>query len=112
MAERIADRDLAPAFRANPDLQFLDKAYPGYIDAILKEMKPALVRFTVKELPAYHNRVASLIASRLNAAEIEDLTKFYLTPTGQKLINGMQQNASIGSTLDEIMSNPDKPTSF
>ena len=112
MAQRIADRDLASAFRANPDLQFLDKEYPGFTDAILEEVKPALVRFTLKELPAYHDRVASLIASRLSAAEIEDLTKFYLTPTGQKLINGMQQNASLGSTLDEIMANPDKPTSY
>ena len=70
------------------------------------------MRFTLKELPAYHDRVASLITSRLNAAEIEDLTTFYLTPTGRKLINGMQENASVGSTLDEIMASPDKPTSY
>ena len=112
MAERMADGDLATAFRANPDLQFLDKEYPGFTDAILKELKPALVRFTLKELPAYHDRVAILIASRLNAAEIEDLTKFYLTPTGQKLLKGMQQNATLGATLGEIVTDPDKPTSF
>ena len=44
--------------------------------------------------------------------EIEDLTKFYLTPTGQKLLKGMQQNATLGATLGEIVADPDKPTSF
>ncbi len=112
VAERIADGELSAAFRANSDLQFLDKEYPGFTEAILREMKPALVRFTIKELPAYHERVADLISSRLNAAEIEDLTKFYLTPTGQKLLNGMQQNATVGATLSEVMADPDKPTSY
>ena len=111
-AERIADGDLSTAFRTNPDLQVLDKEYPGFTDAVLKELKPALVRFTVKELPAYHDRVAGLIASRLNAAEIEDLTAFYRTPTGQKVLKGMQQHATVGATLGEIVADPDKPTSF
>lgn len=112
MADRMADGELASAIRGNPDMQFLDEKYPGFTDHVLKEMKPALVRFTRNQLPAYHSRVADLIASRLDAAEIEDLTKFYLTPTGRKLLAGMQQNATVGATLDEVMANPDKPTSY
>ena len=43
MAERMADNELAPAFRANSDLQALDSTYPGFTEEVLKQLKPALV---------------------------------------------------------------------
>jgi len=112
MAGQIADNELAPAFRANDDLKKLDSQYPGFTEEVIKQLKPAFLRFTKDQLPSYQGRIALLIAGRLNAEEIEDLTKFYLTPTGQKLLNGMQQNATAGTTIKESLTDPDKPTSY
>jgi hypothetical protein len=112
MAGQIADNELAPAFRANDDLKGLDSQYPGFTDEVIRQLKPAFLRFTKGQLPSYQERIAWLIAERLSAEEIEDLTKFYLTPTGQKLLNGMQQNATASATIKESLNDPDKPTSY
>ena len=112
MAGQIADNELAPAFRQNDDLKMLDSQYPGFIEEVIKQLKPAFLRFTKGQLPSYQHRIALLIASRLNPEEIDDLTNFYLTPTGQKLLNGMQQNATAGTTIKEVLTDPDKPTSY
>ena len=112
VAEKLVDSEIGPAFRSNEDFKTLEAEYPGFTDAVIMEMKPALVRFTRQALPGYHDRVANLIASRLEAAEITDLTQFYLTPTGQKLLKGMQQNVTTGTMLAEAMNDPDKPTSY
>ena len=112
MAEQIADNELAPAFRANDDLKTLDSKYPGLTEEFIKQLKPAFLRFTKGQLPSYQERIARLISERLNAEEIEDVTKFYLTPTGKKLLNGMQQNATAGTTIKESLTDPDKPTSY
>jgi Uncharacterized protein conserved in bacteria (DUF2059) len=112
MAAQIAENELAPAFRANDDLKTLDSKYPGFTEEVIKQLKPAFLRFTKGQLPSYQERIARLVAERLSAAEIEDLTKFYLTPTGQKLLNGMQQNATAGTTIKESLTDPGKPTSY
>ncbi|HKX92685.1 MAG TPA: DUF2059 domain-containing protein [Sphingomicrobium sp.] len=112
IAERMVDTDMAAAFRANPDFQALEIDYPGVTDAVLKEMKPVLIRYTRAELPTYYDRVATLIASRLDAAEIADLTQFYQTPLGQKLRRGMQDNVTVKAMLTEVTTEPDKPTSY
>lgn len=112
MAAKLADNELAPAFRGNKDLRTLDAQFPGFLDEIVAEVKPAFLRFTKSKVPSFQDRVADLIASRLDAAEIADLQKFYLTPTGQKLLRGMQQNVTAGTTIQESMADPDKPTSY
>jgi hypothetical protein len=112
MAAQIADKELAPAFRANDDLKELDSKYPGFTEEVIRQLKPAFLRFTKGQLPSYQERMARLVADRLNAEEIEDLTKFYLTPTGKKLLNGMQQNATAGTTIKESLTDPEKPTSY
>lgn len=112
MAERMTDRDLRAAFANDKNMQIIESEHPGFLDAVLKELKPIVVRFTRRELPEYHARIADLLSTRFDAAEMDDLAKFYQTPTGQKLIRGMQENATIGSTLEEIVADPDRPTSF
>ncbi|MCL6683896.1 DUF2059 domain-containing protein [Sphingomonas alba] len=112
MAERMVDQEIGPAFRSNQSFMDLEAEYPGFIDALVQEFKPSLIRFTRRELPGYHDRVAELIASRLTAAEIEDLASFYKTPTGQKLVHGVQDNLASSSILKEAMDDPDKPASY
>ena len=111
-ALRMVDSDLAPAFRGNDDFKALEADFPGFTDTVLAELKPALARFTRRELPAYHARVAELFASRLDTAEIDDLAAFYQTPTGQKMIRGMHENLTARATVGEVMTDPDKPTSY
>jgi hypothetical protein len=112
IAERIADTEITSVFRRDPNFQEIEADFPGFTEAVLKEMKPALVRFTKQSIPSYHDRIATLIASRLTAAEIIDLTKFYQTPTGQKLVKGMQANVTTQAMIGEIVKNPDAPTSY
>jgi hypothetical protein len=112
IAERMADTEIASVFRRDPNFQEIEAEFPGFTDAVLKEMKPALVRFTRQSIPSYHDRIATLIASRLTVAEIVDLTKFYQTPTGQKLVKGMQANVTTQAMIGEIVKDPDAPTSY
>ena len=112
MVERMVDTDMALSFKSDEDFKELEAEYPGFTDAVLAELKPALVRFTKRELPSYHRRVADLFASRLSASEIADVTQFYMTPVGRKVLQGMQDNVSIKSMLDEVATDPDRPTSY
>lgn len=111
-AERMVDNDMASAFRDDADFQAMEEEYPGLIEAVLKEMKPALLRFTRNGLPDHYKRVAALLATQFSAPELEDIAQFYLSPTGQKIIQGMHQNQSVGAVLAEVMADPDKPTSI
>lgn len=111
-AERMVDKDMGAAFRSDADFLALEKEFPGLIEAVLNEVKPALARFTRNRLPEYHQRVAALLASHFSTPELEDIAKFYLTPTGQKIVRGMHENATGGAMLGEIMADPDKPTSL
>ena len=112
LATRVADTEMAPAFRKNMDFVELETRHPGFIDALIKELKPALARFTLASLPAYYDRIADLIASRLTAGEIDDLAGFYASPTGRKLVQGVHDNLSVTATLTEAVTEPDKPTSY
>lgn len=112
MAVRLVDTQLGPMFRNNDDFKALEGKHPGYTDAVLAEFKVALARYTRESLPGYYDRVASLIASHLDAAEIDDLAAFYRTPTGQKLLRGVSENMTAESVLAEVEADPDRPTSL
>jgi hypothetical protein len=94
-ASRMVDIDIGPAFRSSPDFKALEAEYPGFIEAVLTEIRPLMVSFSRDMLPEYRGRAAEIYASHLTAAEIEDLFKFYQTPTGQKMIKSMTQDRSM-----------------
>ena len=112
MAERVVDTQIGPTFRGDENFQALEREYPGFTEAVLKQLKPALVRFTKSSLPEYHDRVASLLGSALSMHDIEDLTAFYLTPTGRKLLAQMAENVTLEAVLAEAAKDPDKPTTL
>ena len=112
IAVRMVDTQIGPMFRANEDFQTLEAEYPGFTDAVLKDFKVALVRYTKESLPDHYGRLAALFASDLSAAEIDDLAEFYRGPTGQKLLRGVSENLTVDAVLAEVEADPDKPTSL
>jgi uncharacterized protein DUF2059 len=112
LAERVVDTQLAPTFRADENFKVLEREYPGFTDDVLRQLKPALVRFTRSSLPEYHDRVATLLGSVLSKEDIEDLSAFYVTPTGKKLLAGMAENGTLETVLAETTKDPEKPTSL
>ena len=112
MALRLVDTQLGPMFRSNDDFKAVESKHPGYTDAVLAQFKVVIARYTRESLPDYYDRVATLIASHLNAAEIDDLTAFYRAPTGQKLLRGVSENMTVESVLAEVEADPDRATSL
>ena len=110
--ERLVDTEMAAAFSADPTFKELEEQYPGFLAALMKDMKPAMARHARTSLPRYHAELSKLLLDYFDAAEIEDLSRFYESPTGQKMLTGMSQNMSAQATITEAATDPDKPTSF
>ena len=112
MAGRMIDETIAPALRKDENFAALELDYPGITNAMIAEMRPLLEGYVREALPDYYDRVAALLGSKLTAAEIDDLAGFYLSPTGRKLLKGVHENYRGEAMIDEVLADPDAPTSY
>ena len=112
MTDRLLDESVGPALKKDPNIAQMETDYPGIVEAMLAEARPLLRAYTTRVLPKYHGRMAALVASRMTSPEILDLTEFYRSPTGRKLVNAVNENIRLDASLAEIISNPDAPTSL
>jgi hypothetical protein len=109
---RMVDNSFIPALASSEDVKAMEAEYPGILRRIADDLKPVFVRYTRKVLPDYVERYAALYAADFSADEIDDLYKLYASPTGQRLIASMMNNASVETLLKEAVSDPDSKASL
>lgn len=77
--------------------------YPGLLEAIWKDVEPELRRQSAKSRPVLMQRLAALYSARLTESEIRVLDRFYRSPTGQKMIRVMYEEADYTPILDDML---------
>jgi hypothetical protein len=84
-----------------------EKKYPGLLAEIIRTAYPIVNRFDRKRLPELQKRQAQLYDQHLNQAELSTVTKFYASPTGQKMIEQMHLNIEGDAMIAEAKKSED-----
>jgi hypothetical protein len=98
-----------PSLLKDSAVKALEAEHPGLIDAIVAELEPVFKRFIVGALPDYHRGIGDLYGANFSTSELTEIHRFFSTPTGKKISQGVQINMSMESVMDEAVSNPDAP---
>ena len=86
---REFDKHFVPTLLTKPEMKTLEDAYPGLVEAMHRSARPLVSETMGKRVDEIHGKIAALISKEFSAAEIADLTLFYRSPTGLKVIGGM-----------------------
>ena len=93
---------------SSPDYQSLEGEYPGISKAVIDAGAAVVKQDLTDELPAGRRRYAAFYDSHFTTAEIAELTKFYASPAGQRLVAAKFANLNIGALAADDP-NPDAP---
>ena len=89
------------------DLAELDKEHPGLLDAVRAELVNVVREHSKLEMAAMHARYARAIAVHFGPADVVQLTDFYESRTGQKVIVGKFSGMDLSRLTDKIAEDPD-----
>lgn len=109
---RMVDNSFIPAMSADEDVKAMEAEYPGLLRRIADDLKPVFIRHTRRILPAHIERYAEVYAANFSAEELDELYELYASPAGQRLVASMLENVSADSLLQEVVKDPDAPTSL
>ena len=77
--------------------------YPGLLEAIWKDTEPEVRRLSARSRPMLMQRLAALYTARLTESEMNILAAFYRSPTGQKMIRVMDEQADYSPMLNDML---------
>lgn len=97
-------------FREHPDMQALEKDYPGAIRMMLDAMGPVIREETIRTLPDLWDRLGALYAANLTEQQLRDARAFYSGPLGVRLRAAVAGNLDMKAVFQEAMANPDTDT--
>ncbi|HYD38823.1 MAG TPA: DUF2059 domain-containing protein [Allosphingosinicella sp.] len=77
--------------------------YPDLLEAIWKDTEPELRRLSARNRPMLMQRLAALYTARLTESETTTLAAFYRSPTGQKMIRVMYEQADYSPMVKDML---------
>ncbi len=86
---REFDKHFVSSLLTKPEMKTLEDAYPGLVEAMHRSARPLVAETMGKRVDEIHGKIAALIFREFSSVEIADLTQFYRSPTGLKVIGGM-----------------------
>jgi len=89
------------------DSKTLETAYPGIHRAIWTAAAPELKRQLEADLPQLWARLETLFVAELSEKEINGLLRFYRTPTGQRMIEGIYGNVDLTGAIASMSKSAD-----
>jgi hypothetical protein len=105
---RMIREALPPLFASDPDMQALEKEYPGITKRLLEAAEPMLLEEAMRTLPKLWDRLAALYAARLTPAELREVTAFYSGGIKDRMM-AAAANGAIDTTglIKEAMASPE-----
>ncbi len=100
-----------PSMLKDPNIKALEAEHPGLVDSMVAELEPVFKRYIISELPNYHRGIGDLYGTHFSVTELAEIHRFFSTPTGRKISQGVQINMSLESVMTEAVNNPDAPAS-
>ena len=102
-----ARRMLLGVLARDPDMAALEADHPGLSKAIWGAVEAETRTYAEASLAEYRALLAGVYDRRLSSAELRGLSRFYTTPTGQKIVRAMYQPASVDGLVGDLVRDPD-----
>jgi hypothetical protein len=83
---RLLQTQLPAALESDPDMQAMEKQWPGVTAEFIKLVEPIITASLTSQLPAYRRDVAAVFARRMTPDELKTTYDFYASPAGQRLM--------------------------
>lgn len=94
-------------FATQTYFQTLESVQPGITGEIADAMMPIINNSLRVRLPELHRRQAELYKRQFSTSELVTLAKFYTSPTGQKLLEGVAENMRTDAMAAEAKKSDD-----
>jgi hypothetical protein len=93
---------IAREYAQVPEIAALEKEKPGLIDAAVRGMRPVLKSVMARVENEYRPRKRALLARYITPSEAEDLTAFYRSPLGMKIVDQASRSMADASMLEGL----------
>ncbi|MEP9359106.1 hypothetical protein [Sphingomonas sp. KR3-1] len=105
---RMIREALPPIFASDPDMQALEKQYPGITKRLLDAAEPMLREESMRSLPKLWDRLAALYAARMTPAELREVIAFYSGGIKERMM-AAATNGALDTTglIKEAMASPE-----
>ena len=104
--DRVLDNALAVVrshWEADPNIVAAEARRPGLMDAMLGAAMPLLKRQNVDNKVTFRPKFVAALRSVLNDSEAREITAFYQTPIGKKMLQGVSQNSDFSETIGSVV---------
>ena len=89
---REFDLNFRKALLQQPDVQKVEADYPGVVDAMAKEARPVIAEQAGRVADRTYPAVAKLLATEFTPNDIAELTAYYGSPAGQRLLRHVMES--------------------
>src|SRR4029453_15400662 len=89
---REFDLNFRKALLQQPDVQKVEADYPGVVDAMAKEARPVIAEQAGRVADRTYPVVAKLLGSEFTPNDIAELTAYYGSPAGQRLLRHVMES--------------------
>ena len=111
MVTRNFSDSMRSVVEGNQDYRTLEQKYPGISKAMVESMTKAMRVELIADLPANRQRYARLYADHFTPGETAELTHFYLSSAGQRLIAAKFAKLDAKPLMAEFAEDPDAEVS-
>jgi len=89
---RTLDRQAVEGLLADPNIKQMESEHPGVVAAMWKASRPILAEALAGSLPDLWNGLARVYAKHLSSTQIDEMIRFFQSPTGRKFLVEMNRN--------------------
>lgn len=96
----LFNRQFATELRKQEGFADLEAQYPALVPELVREMGPPFERYMERMLDEYFAEVATVLGEELDASGVAELTRFYQSPAGQRIVRTMLENFDATEIVD------------
>ena len=111
MAGRSFDQAFQQGLTQGGETAALEKEHPGLVDELRKATRDVMIADLRADMPALHRRYARFFSDQFTPAEIAELTGFYRSPTGAKIIAAKFANIDVSGLVAKVSEDPNAKVS-
>lgn len=100
--QKLFQQQFPAELRKQEGFAELESQYPTLIPELQREMEQPFAAYMDRIFDAFIPQVAKLISDNISAAEVAELTKFYRSPAGQRMLQGMVENADSQEIMETV----------
>ena len=106
-AARVFDGTVANEMQKNEAIASLELAYPGVTQHMVLAVRTVVEKEMVASVPELWDSMATIYASTMTVAELDQARAYYESPSGRRLLELTIANMDVGKMMGSVIANPD-----